>query len=96
MVAILFALALLQPWSFVPVGSGEVAPPDTGVRDGVARLGSGSTELEEARRCSGLVRPAVRGARALCVRISERRGGVETRLGKIDASPTAEALRPIP
>ncbi|HEU6443934.1 MAG TPA: hypothetical protein VFL61_02640 [Gaiellaceae bacterium] len=76
-VAILFALALLQPWNLMPARNGEVAGPQPVVRV------SASAELEGARRC---VRPAARRARPGCMRIHERRGGVETRLGKVRGS----------
>ena len=73
-VTALITLALMQPWSLLSAGDGKV--PTTHP----VRQVSASAELEESRRC---LRPSIERAGLVCVRISERRGGVETRLGKV-------------
>jgi hypothetical protein len=74
---ILFTLVVLRPWHLV------TADGDGAASRSVSPV-SASAELEEARLC---VQPGARRRGSGCLRIYERRGGVETRLGKVDAGP---------
>ena len=77
----LFALVLYQPWGLLLAGGGEVAAPDDRTRVGVVQRGSEPVGRDVARVCFARVRPADRRASLLHADL-ERRGGVETRLGR--------------